>query len=114
MPRAKGSTSKPRNAKERQLISAGFIFNRCVQHAKGEVEMTATQLKAADIVLSKTMPSLANVEQTIMNDSDALSMEQIQAQMIAIVQANPDLLQVLINASQPIQPSTAEQVENLH
>lgn len=83
---------KPRNAKERNLIKAGVIFDRVVKHANGECEMTATQLRAAEIVLSKTMPSLQNVEQQIINDNDTKSIDQLKAELLALVQANPELL----------------------
>lgn len=89
---------KPRNAKERHLVAAGQVFRRCLEHSQGKIEMTATQLKAADIVLSRTMPTLSAVEQTIVNDQDAKPLEQIHQELIALVKANPDLLVILNEA----------------
>ena len=36
----------------------GNIVNRLIQHANGEIEMTSTQLKAAELYLRKTLPDL--------------------------------------------------------
>ena len=45
-------------------IQAGMILDRLVKHVNGEIEMTASQIKAADILLKKTVPDLARTEVT--------------------------------------------------
>ncbi len=45
-------------------IQAGVILDRLVKHVNGEIEMTASQIKAADILLKKTVPDLASTEVT--------------------------------------------------
>ncbi len=45
-------------------IQAGAILSRLVKHVNGEIEMTASQIKAADILLKKTVPDLARTEVT--------------------------------------------------
>ena len=40
------------------------LANRLDAHAMGEVEMTATQVRAAEILLKKLVPDLASVELT--------------------------------------------------
>lgn len=40
----------------------GALMSRILRHANGELEMTATQLKAAQIFLGKTVPDLARTE----------------------------------------------------
>ena len=75
------------------------IFNRVVKAAKGEIVMTAVEIRAADLALSKTMPSLSSVEQTIMNDDDAKSMEQLKTELLALLQANPELKAILVSAT---------------
>jgi len=95
---------KPRQSKsvkERNLVKAGVIFARVVDHANGKIEMSATQLKAADIVLSKTMPSLSNIEQSIVNEDDAKSLDQIKAELAALVQAQPEILTYLNSLAKP-------------
>jgi hypothetical protein len=45
-------------------IQAGVILDRLVKHVNGEIEMTNSQIKAADILLKKTVPDLARTEVT--------------------------------------------------
>ena len=48
----------------RERISASMLANRLSQHVKGEVEMSATQIQAAKILLAKVIPDLKAVEHT--------------------------------------------------
>jgi hypothetical protein len=45
-------------------ISATMIMNRLVAHVEGELDLSPTQLKAADILLKKIVPDLARTEHT--------------------------------------------------
>jgi hypothetical protein len=46
----------------RQKIRAAMLINRLNDHAAGRNEMTATQVRAAEILLKKVLPDLAAVE----------------------------------------------------
>lgn len=46
----------------RQRISTGMILSRLTKHVRGEIELTATQVRAAEILLKKALPDLASVE----------------------------------------------------
>lgn len=46
----------------RARIQASQLINRVQSHAMGLIEMTATQLKAAKILLDKSLPDLSRVE----------------------------------------------------
>jgi hypothetical protein len=48
-------------------IQAGVILDRLVKHVNGEVDMSSSQIKAADILLRKTIPDLARTEVTGMD-----------------------------------------------
>lgn len=48
----------------RERIKSGVILSRLEQAALGEIEMTPAALKAAEIVLRKTLPDLARTEVT--------------------------------------------------
>lgn len=52
----------------------GALMSRVLRHANGELEMTTTQLKAADIYLRKTVPDLARTEHT---GKDGAAMEHV-------------------------------------
>lgn len=47
----------------RAKIQATQLLNRLSKCAMGEVEMTSAQIKAAEIILRKTVPDIARVEQ---------------------------------------------------
>jgi len=46
----------------RAKIQTSQLINRLLSHANGEVEMTSTQVRAAEILLKKTLPDLSSVE----------------------------------------------------
>lgn len=50
--------------KTKRLISASQLLNRLISHANGEIEMTASQVNAAKIVIGKAIPDLKAVELT--------------------------------------------------
>lgn len=48
----------------RASIRIGLIRNRLMKHFLGEIELSQTQLKAAEILINKTLPNMASVEHT--------------------------------------------------
>jgi hypothetical protein len=48
--------------KVRQRIQVGVLVTRLKDHALGAIEMSATQIKAAEILLRKAVPDLKSVE----------------------------------------------------
>jgi hypothetical protein len=46
-------------AETRQKIQTSQLINRLTDHAFGKVEMSATQVRAAEILLRKTIPDLS-------------------------------------------------------
>ena len=52
------------DAKTKRLIAASQLINRLIQHANNEVEMTASQVNAAKIVIGKAIPDLKSIELT--------------------------------------------------
>lgn len=54
---------EPRNRdSSNKLIGATQLLNRLIKHANGELEMSATQINAAKIVIGKYIPDLKAVE----------------------------------------------------
>lgn len=49
-------------------IKAGQLMNRVLKHANGEIEMTKSQLQAAQIYLKKVIPDLSAT--TVSGDKD--------------------------------------------
>jgi len=46
----------------RKKIQASQLINRLHDHVLGKVEMSATQLKAAEILLKKSLPDLQSID----------------------------------------------------
>lgn len=58
-------TNKTHHAdKTKRLIQASQLINRLISHANGEIEMTASQVNAAKIVIGKAIPDLKAIEVT--------------------------------------------------
>ena len=53
-------TPYPQKARDR--IAGSKIIDRLVKHVNGEIEMTATQVRAASILLDKVLPNLKSTE----------------------------------------------------
>ena len=46
----------------KEKIRVGVILDRLSKHVDGEVEMSSTQIKAAEILLKKVVPDVARTE----------------------------------------------------
>jgi hypothetical protein len=46
----------------RAKIQTSQLINRLESHALGEVELSATQIKAIEVLIRKTLPDLSSVE----------------------------------------------------
>lgn len=58
----RGTSDVPWDTKVRKRIQASMIVNRLTNHIKGLVELSTTQVRAAEILLRKVLPDLATVE----------------------------------------------------
>lgn len=48
----------------REKIRASTLIDRLQKHATGDIEMTATQIKAAETLLDRSVPKLAQIQHT--------------------------------------------------
>ncbi len=48
----------------RSKIQASALIGRLTKHVEGEIELSPTQVRAAEILLKKTLPDLGSVEMT--------------------------------------------------
>ena len=76
-------------------IQAGTLVNRLKKHARGEVEMSPTQVRAAEILLDRALPKLSAVEQTVIDPASALSEEEILAQLMDLARKHPQIVRKL-------------------
>lgn len=55
----------------RAKIQTSQLVNRLTDHALGKVEMSSTQVRAAEVLLSKTLPALTSAALTMSDKHDA-------------------------------------------
>lgn len=96
-----------------ETIQSTQIVNRLQKHFNGELSkpLDATQLKAAEMLLARTMPTLSAVEQTNVNPMDQMSEAQLIQQLQLLISANPELATQLL-AQMNTQHVTKQQDSN--
>ena len=57
--------------KVRDRIRVSMLVNRLTKHVLGKEEISATQLKAIEILLKKSLPDLSAVDMTAKGDANA-------------------------------------------
>lgn len=61
----------------RAAIKVGVIIQRLAAAADGQIEMSPAQIKAAQILLDKSLPTLQAIESTQIEDKPTLSAEDV-------------------------------------
>lgn len=72
-------------AEAREKIKTTQLINRLQNHAFGEVEMAATQIKATEILLRKSVPDLQSVNAEISGPDGAPLVEQVDPGKLALM-----------------------------
>jgi hypothetical protein len=62
--KTKGTKDIPWPQATRDRIKTSMLINRLADHVLNGMEMSPTQIRAAEILLKKTLPDLSAVEQT--------------------------------------------------
>lgn len=85
----------------RESISATKIMKRLEDHADGklEKELSPTQIKAYEVILSRLVPSLSAVEQTNVNEGETLTEEQILLKLQSLILGNRQMVEAILAAS---------------
>lgn len=79
-------------------IQATALVNRLKKHADGKIEMSPTQIRAAEILLDRALPKLSAVEQTNIDPAASMSESEILAQMADLAKKYPHILrQVMVS-----------------
>lgn len=97
----------------KEKIGVSMLMNRLKKHIDGEIELQQTQLKAIELILQRTVPSLSAVEQTNIEPEKALTESDLLAQMGAFLAAHPDLAQQAIGEYAKKQHDAAQQKPDL-
>jgi hypothetical protein len=75
----------------REGIPVTAILGKLGEHLDGKTELTATQLRAAEILLRKSMPDLTSVEMSGTLDTTVRSADELRAKAKQLGM-NPDEL----------------------
>lgn len=95
----------------RDAIDTSRLINKLRDHTDGKCEMSQTQLKACELLLSRTVPTLSAVEQTTISHVDAMTEAELLDKLRALVAANPELIQAIQTPIiTPVTPDTEQQV----
>lgn len=95
-------------AQWRENIQAGVLLQRLTDHHLGKLEkpLDQTQIKAAEVVLSRLVPTLSAIEQT--NHEATRSSEDIINDIRALLAAKPDLLATLLPGYEIVPTATVK------
>jgi hypothetical protein len=77
-------------------IQPGKLLAKLEADMDGKVELSASQIKAAEVVLDRLVPRLSSIEQTEVNEMDSLSREDILSRIQTLLQSDPTLLPELV------------------
>jgi hypothetical protein len=61
----------------RAAIKVGMLLERLQRAAGGEIELSPTQIKSAQILLDKSLPTLQAIESTQVEDKPEMSAEDV-------------------------------------
>jgi len=70
----------------RDKISVSMLMNRLQKHADGEIDLDATQVKSIEVILSRIVPTLSAVEQTVPDPLDGVSRSDLIARLRLLIQ----------------------------
>jgi len=70
--------NKTHDDKTKRLMQATQLVNRLFNHANGEIEMSASQVQAAKIVIGKMIPDLKAIEISGNTDKPLQSLVRVE------------------------------------
>jgi hypothetical protein len=84
----------------RASISVGVIIQRLSEHVAGKIEMTPTQVKSAQVLLDKSLPTLQAIDQAIQSEVPDITPEELEVELRAFVleyvRKNPEEMAVIL------------------
>lgn len=86
----------PKAAEVRTKIQASVLINRLEQHAAGKIDMSPTQVRAAEVLLKKILPDLQSAELHHHDETADMSEEQLAQRLAATLAALPAELRALV------------------
>lgn len=84
------------------MIDSTRVVNRLQDHLNGEIELSATQVQSAKILLDKSLPSLQSADITAHSSPQIESEEALLAQLQGLIAKYPHLISQLAQSTQGI------------
>ena len=75
-----------------------MLMNRLADHAAGRITLDATQVRAIEVILSKTVPNLTAIEQTTIDTRDAVPEVELLGTLHALITSSPTVIDSLLQA----------------
>ena len=107
----RGVRLRPEHQEEvRAKIQASHLVNLLQQHADGLIELETSRIKAIEILLSKSLSSLASTEVNMISNNDKMTEAEIMDKIRQLVQADPRIVSLIVPGearviSAPIEPA---------
>ena len=79
------------DSRHRMMTRVSKMVNRIADCADGKLEMTSAQLKAAEMLLNRTVPVLSAIPMINDDDTEDLSREEIEARIKQKIEDSPML-----------------------
>lgn len=99
------------DSRHRMMQRVSHISNRVADCAEGNVEMTMTQLKAADMILSRTVPTLSAAQILDGAENENLTRDEILARLEQMLENNPMLGMIAGITPKPIEGEVVDITE---
>jgi len=110
---AKLTTRQVQNVRSKLAKSASQVGNRLIAAALGEIEISATSLKAAQIIMDKTTPSLQSVDSTVMQAEAGMTEEQAMERLGALLTKYPGIADIIRGKGVTVDPDTERLSEDI-
>lgn len=77
-------------------IQASMLMNRLRDHGLGKIDLSPAQVKSIEVILSKLVPSLSSVEQTITDERDTLQDSDLATRLASLFAEKPGLFEQVV------------------
>ncbi len=113
---------RPKGSKQREgaknAMRVALIKKRLIDHSLGLVQMSPSEVRAAEVVLDRHEPRLSSVEQTYQDPRDSADATQLASRLAALFNEKPALFEQVMslrNAANQTAPSNPlQQIDTRH
>lgn len=104
----------PQREGQKTASRVHLIKKRLLDHSLGKCDMSATQVRAAEVVLDRHEPRLASIEQTVHDARDTADPQELVQRLAAMFEQKPELLEQVLAARAAASAQQQAQSEAAH